>query len=121
MKFPILVLDDDVGVVTCNLAACESLGVDPRRIEGRRGGEAIECINSRLPGGCGKTVHCRTCAIRATVTDTHRTSKSHYRVRACADRVTPDGIREIRFLISTEKMGDLVLLRVEDIDRTTRR
>ncbi len=117
LKFPILLLDDDVGIVTCNLSACGSLGVDPRQIEGRRGGEAIECINSRLPGGCGKSVHCRTCAIRATVTDTHRTSKSHYQVRAHADCDTPDGVREIRFLISTEKLGDLVLLRIEDIDR----
>lgn len=47
--------------------------------------------------------------------DTRRTSNIHYLVRAYADCDTPEGIRKIRFLISTEKLGDLVLLGIEDI------
>lgn len=115
LDVPILLMNDDVGIVTGNIAACENLGIDPRHIEGRRGGEAIECINSRLPGGCGKTVHCKACTIRRTVTDTHLTSTSHYMVLAYANCETPYGPRKIRFLISTEKLGDLVLLRIDDI------
>ncbi|MGE5698972.1 MAG: hypothetical protein ACM31N_02755 [Deltaproteobacteria bacterium] len=116
LKYPVLLMNDDVGIVTANITACESLGIDPRHIEGRRGGEAIECINSRLPGGCGKTVHCKACTIRRTVTDTYLTSTSHYMVLAYADCETPYGPRKIRFLISTEKLGDLVLLRIDDME-----
>lgn len=115
LAVPILLLHEDGGIVTANRAACEDLGVDPKSVEGRLGGDAIECINARLPGGCGKTEHCRTCAIRNAVTDTYRTSQSHFRVPAYADRETPDGVRRSRFLISTEKLGDLVVLRIEDI------
>ena len=117
MTVPVLLLDADVGIVTANRAACEDLGIDPGSVEGRLGGDAIECINARLPGGCGKTVHCRTCAIRNTVTDTYRTSESHYGVPAHADCGTPEGVRKTRFLISTEKLGNLVVLRIEDIRR----
>jgi len=116
LKFPVLLMNDDVGIVTANIVACESLGIDPRHIEGRLAGEAIECINSRLPGGCGKTVHCKACTIRRTVTDTYQTSNSHYMVLACTDCETPYGPRKVRFLISTEKLGDLVLLRIDDIE-----
>jgi hypothetical protein len=115
LKYPVLLMNDDVGIVTANILACERLGIDPRHIEGRLAGEAIECINSRLPGGCGKTVHCKACTIRRTVTDTYLTSNCHYMVLAYTDCETPFGPRKIRFLISTEKLGDLVLLRIDDI------
>lgn len=114
LAVPILVLQGDGGIVTANHAACDDLGIDPRSIDGRLGGDALECINARLPGGCGKTEHCRTCTIRNTVTDTYRTSQSHYRVPAYADRETPDGVRRTSFLISTEKLGDLVVLRIDE-------
>lgn len=117
LTVPVLLTDDDVGIVTANDCACMDLGIDPSAIEGRRGGDAIECINAHLPGGCGKSVHCRTCAIRNTVIDTCRTSRSHYGVRAYADCATPGGVRKTRFLISTEKLGGLVLLRIEEVGR----
>ncbi|MBI5576736.1 MAG: hypothetical protein HY896_10300 [Deltaproteobacteria bacterium] len=113
LNIPILLLNSDAGIVTGNHAACKNLGIDHRHVDGRRWGDAIECINSRLPGGCGKSVHCRICTVRATVTDTYLTSQNHYQVRAFADCATPEGVRKIRFLISTEKLGDLVLLRID--------
>ena len=112
---PVLVIDADGTVVTANEKASAALGKDRQAIEGILGGDAIECVHAREPGGCGETTHCRTCAIRLTVTDTHETGRSHDHVPAYQDIVTPEGIRRTRFLISTQKTGDIVLLRVDEI------
>ncbi len=67
-------------------------------MRGFLGGEAMECVNARLPEGCGETEHCRTCTIRRTVMDTHLSGQPHERVATALDRV--DG--PVRFWVSTE-------------------
>ena len=112
---PVLVMDDDVRVLGFNQPARTLLG---HRIEGclgRYGGDVLECAYARLPGGCGNTEHCKACAIRRTVTTTHATGDSKTNVPAYQDIVTPGGTREVRFLISTEKVGNFVLLRIDEV------
>jgi hypothetical protein len=70
---------------------------------------------SALPEGCGKTVHCSGCAIRNTVMDTFQSGKSHLAVEAPLVYGTPDNRHEISFLISTEKVKDVVLLRIDTV------
>ena len=49
----------------------EALAGKPKKVFlGLPGGKVFECAYARLPEGCGKTVHCVTCAIRNTVTST---------------------------------------------------
>jgi hypothetical protein len=75
----------------------------------------LECAYARLPGGCGNTEHCKACTIRRTITTTHATGDGKVNVPAYQDIVTPGGIREVRFLISTEKVGNFVLLRIDEV------
>jgi PAS domain-containing protein len=63
----VVVVDGDARVLAANARAGALLGRDPASPRGLLGGEAMACARSRLPGGCGKTVHCRECAIRNTV------------------------------------------------------
>jgi hypothetical protein len=84
-------------------------------IENHRGGEVIECVNSKTPEGCGFDVHCRSCTIRNTVLDTFATGKSHTSVSAYPDIETPSGVKTMRYQISTVKVGDFVMLRIDDI------
>ena len=113
--FPILVMDDDVHVLGFNKPARSLLGSQLEGCPERHGGDVLECAYARLPGGCGNTVHCKACAIRRTVANTHTTGVGQVNVPAYQDIVTPGGVREIRFLISTEKAGDFVLLRIDEI------
>ena len=115
LKVPVLAVDGNVTVLTASDQACSMLDKELPEVQGRLGGDAIECAYARLPGGCGKTVHCRSCTIRLTVTDTYATGRSHEKVPAYADLEKPDGVKNLRFLISTEKMGDIVLLRIDDV------
>lgn len=112
LPVPVVVVDDDVRVVVANSRACSLLGKEPAEIEGGYGGEALECAYARLPEGCGKTVHCRSCTVRLTVLDTFATGQSHYDVPACMDIRTAGGDTRVAFLITTEKSGELVLLKI---------
>ena len=112
---PVLVMDDDVVARLANKKAMEVLNKDLPRIQGFRGGDIIECIHASEPGGCGRTIHCSGCVIRNTVMDTCRTGKSHLEVPAYADIPVAGKPGKVRFLISTEKVKDMVLLRIDDV------
>ncbi len=107
--FPVMLVDADVRVVAANRAAGAMLGRDPASMLGLLGGEAMECVRARLPGGCGKTVHCSACAIRNAVTHTRRTGRPLSRVPARLRR------REgpVDLLVSTAVEGPAVRVSVE--------
>ncbi|MFZ5765235.1 MAG: PAS domain-containing protein [Thermodesulfobacteriota bacterium] len=111
---PVLLVDHDVRVLAANRAGLHALNRKAEEVEGRLAGEVISCEHARQPEGCGRTVHCKYCTIRKTVTDTYKTGKSHVGVPAYPDlhHITKE---RIRFLISTEKVGEAVLLRIDEI------
>jgi PAS domain-containing protein len=114
---PIMVVDASGTVVTANRQALRLLGKRAEEIDGRLGGEVINCIYADLPGGCGATEHCVGCAIRNTVTETCRTGRGRRRVETYSIIKSPEGQARVRFLISTEKVSSLVLLRIEEMER----
>jgi len=112
---PVMVVDNDVVALTANSRAIEVLGKELPEMKGLKGGDIIECIHAHEPGGCGNTIHCSGCAIRHTVTDTFKTGKSHIKVPASADIPVSGKPSQIEFLISTEKLKGVVLLRIDKI------
>ena len=78
-------------------------------------GEVFECAYAYLPGGCGEPVHCKSCTIRSAVLDTARSGRSCSRVPAYMDLGDQTGQRSVRYLISTELAGGVVLLRIDDV------
>lgn len=114
LAVPVLVVDDEVRVVFANEKACALLGKQSEELTGRLGGDAVECAYARLPGGCGKTVHCKSCTIRRAVLDTAATGRMHQAVPAYLDSVTPHGVVQVRLFITTAKSGDFVLLKIAE-------
>jgi hypothetical protein len=112
---PIVVVDQEGTVVTGNDKIRKLLKKELPEIEGYRGGDVFECAYARLPEGCGNTVHCSGCTIRRTVMETHETGKSLLRVPATLKRYAPRDQIDIKLLISTEKVGDVVLLRIDEM------
>lgn len=113
LPLPVLLVDAHVGVVLANDRAQQVLGKKLPMLRGRLGGDVLECIYARLPGGCGQTVHCQGCQIRRSVTETYRSGCPQRRVPAYLHADSPPEARSIELLISTEKIGDLVLLRFD--------
>lgn len=111
---PVVLVDEDAKVVCANAQARDMLGKDASRIDGFKGGEVFECEYAYLPEGCGNTVHCSGCTVRLTVMDTLNTGRSHDRVPAFLNQ---RNVGKISLLISTEKVEDAVLLRIDDVTR----
>jgi hypothetical protein len=116
LEAPVLAVGPDVVVKIANEKACRLVCKQPREVAGRKGGDVFECSYARLPGGCGKTIHCSGCAIRLSVEETYRTGLPRLRVPAYLRQGEPGAESEVSMHISTEKVGDLVLLRIDRVD-----
>jgi len=108
---PVIAVDEDGRLVAANQQMADMLGKPQREVAGFLGGEAMECVFARLPEGCGRTIHCKTCTIRKNVMATMETGESHVRVPAHLDR--DDG--RIHFLISTHKKDTFIQLVIEEV------
>jgi hypothetical protein len=108
---PVVVVDGSGRTIAANRPMGEWLGRGTEEMAGLLGGEALECVNARKPGGCGKTVHCRTCAIRNSVRATFETGQPCVRVPASLVRAQG----ELRLLVTTCKRGPVVQVVVETL------
>lgn len=112
-KVPVMVINNEERVVALNLKGLDMAGhikSDARL----RCGDAIECINASKPEGCGRTVHCRACTIRNSVLHTYSTGQPLKNIPAYPDLQSFDTFKQNNFLISTEKVGELVILKIEE-------
>lgn len=107
---PVMIVDDDCRIVAANAKAADITGKPEREIVGKYGGNALECVYSRLPGGCGKTVHCETCAIRRAVQQALETGKPQMRIPVHIQR--EDG--EVSLKFSVVKIGALIRIMIEE-------
>lgn len=84
---------------------------------GTRTGDLIECIHAYEAGGCGRTLHCRACTIRNLVKKTYETGVAAEKVPATADIAVAGVAEKIQYLITTEKIGDFVALKIEKVTK----
>jgi PAS domain-containing protein len=115
LQVPIILVNREGIVVSVNNQAKTMLCKDLAEIKGYKGGEVFECAYARLPEGCGNTTHCSGCTIRRTVMETYGTGKSFLRVPATLNQNSPEDPKETNLLISTERIAELVLLRIDKI------
>ncbi|MCU0241102.1 MAG: hypothetical protein MUF51_01610 [Vicinamibacteria bacterium] len=112
---PVMILDDDCTVQLANQKARIFLGKTARQLTGRLAGQALSCLNADGPEGCGHSEHCSGCVFRRSVTHTHATGESLRDVIAYQEKITPNGIAKVWYRISTERVGQIVLVRLEDV------
>lgn len=108
---PVVVVTGDGCVVAANQKLAALLGREKVELRGLAGGEALACVHSRLPEGCGKTVHCRECTIRRTVQKVAKTGTPVNRVPAYLD--TREGRVALR--ISAKAKDGLVRVTVDEL------
>jgi hypothetical protein len=115
LHVPVIAVDANVTATCANRAAERILGRRGNLIQGRLVGEVIECVHAAAPGGCGRSIHCAGCAIRRMATATFRDGTARCSIEA-EQSVRHDGkTGPTRFTISTQKLGDVVLVIVEDM------
>jgi len=96
-----------------NEKALEMLGKSQDAVGGKPTGQVFDCINADLPGGCGRTVHCSACTLRNVVTQTFTLGEGQIRVPVALEVRLGGSTEEKLFLVTTEKMADRVLVRIE--------
>jgi PAS domain-containing protein len=111
---PTLVTDADGCVLAVNSAFVTAYGREAAELEGLRFGDALVCKRSRLPEGCGHTVHCRDCTVRRMVAEVGRTRLARWRVPTVLE--SAKGRVEICVTIRPAE-GDLVLVEVDEAPR----
>ncbi len=109
--FPVLIVDGDGRGIAANQILADALGKPRRELTGLLGGNVMECEFARLPGGCGRTVHCDVCTVRNAVMRTHATGEGEVRTPAFVQR--SDG--RVDLAITTEKIGDAVAITIEEM------
>ncbi len=117
---PVVTIAPNFTISALNRKASELLGKTVADVQGERGGDVFECQYARLPGGCGETIHCSGCTIRNTVTETLRTGKPMRKVPAVLNRYSESGTEQIDLLITTEKIGGVVFLKIDQINQVTK-
>ena len=110
--FPVIVVGPDAELIEANSEALKLVGKERQEVQGQLAGEVLECIYSKHPGGCGKQVHCKACAIRNSVTDTYRTGRPLIDVDSYQEVMTKDGLKTVHLKISTVKKSGSVLLKI---------
>lgn len=112
---PIMIVDKEGLVQGANQSVAKMLQISRETFKNQKGGDVMECIYADLPEGCGETIHCSGCTIRNTVMKTYETGQSQIDVEGYQYLKTPTGQKRMKILISTEKLGEHVLLRIDDM------
>ena len=113
---PVIATDGTMRVLFANNPARKSSPKESTDSKEFLVGDLIECGFALFPEGCGKSIHCDGCAIRKTIIDTHATGKGRLKQPAYLIRSTPLNRHAIQYLISTEKVRDVVLMRIDQAE-----
>jgi len=118
IEAPVLLMQPDPRHVrTANKKACELFKKDLSQIEDHRGGQVFDCIHAFTEAGCGKDDNCEDCKIKNAVVETFTSGKSFDGVSAVLDIKKSNSIMPYALQVSTEKIGDLALIRIDKYEK----
>jgi len=116
---PILVMQPEPRqVYTANKKALELFGKELSQMEGHRGGQVFDCLQSFTEAGCGKDINCEECKIKAAIVDTFNSGDSFQGVASPLEVKKNEKTTTYLLQISTEKTGDLALVRIDHYKQT---
>lgn len=116
LPVPIAVVDNDVRVVYANPSAQAALRRSPLPIEGRLGGDVLECENSYRPGGCGHTDKCSACTFRNAVNRCFETGRDEDVVATIRQQTGADA-RDLTMHFATKRVDGQVLITIDHVKR----
>ena len=109
---PLLIINTKRRIIAANLAAMQALSQDMSKIINSLAGDVISCENARLPGGCGRTQNCRACVINNSVSTTLSGPVEVTGAPAHQTIVRDGEHAQQTFLISTQRVGDRIMVQV---------
>ena len=120
-QFPALLMQAEPReVVTANEMACELFGKELADIEGCRGGQVFDCVHSFTEAGCGLDENCADCKIKNAVLDTFASGEPHFNIQTDLNIKKQEEIAPYAMIISTEKVGEFVLINIIKYERESK-
>jgi len=110
---PVLVMDPEENVLAANRKAIEISAVTPDQIRGMKCGNVLKCQQAEEPEGCGRRDKCRSCIMLQAMRYSHSTGLPKTRIPASPEFEWLDDRRTVIY-VSSEKIGDLVILTLEE-------
>ena len=115
IPIPIVLVDRNNCIVATNAQADKMLGRKPEVTVDRLFGMVFDCVHSRLPEGCGRTIHCSGCVIRNCVSATFNTGVPQVSVPATLNVECPDQRSQTVLTVTTVKSDGVVVMRIEQM------
>lgn len=112
---PTFVVSNQGIVKGINSTGIKELGLTQQDIE-RPGGEVFKCINAFRGGGCGQNEECKSCPIRTKVINTFKTGEGHLKESGIMSLQNLNAYKNFKVTVTTERVGDYVLLRVDGLE-----
>lgn len=115
LPVPVLLVESRPRVYAANSLGRAALRRTPPQFEGRKPDDVIQCVHVGKPGACGRDVHCKSCTIRMTALESYNTGRTFRRVPAYPDVYVEPDRTKATLAVSTCRVRDLVLVRVDPI------
>ena len=109
----VLLVNNDGIVKDANETALVFLNKPLNLVKNLPGGNVMECVHSEELDGCGNTIHCSGCTVRNSVMHTLNTGQSIKGKKAFQLLRQNGKVRKVELQISTEKIGNQILLQIE--------
>jgi hypothetical protein len=112
---PVFLVDATNKIISANSEGLALIHKASDEIEEKLAGDIFECPHTSQAEGCGNTIHCKSCTIKNAIVETSQTGKAMLRIPAYQDLHSFSKNKKTQFFISTEKVEDAVLLRIDDL------
>ncbi len=107
--FPVLVVNGAYEPVAVNKTGARSSRLTIEIVPNPTMGAIVECEHSKLPEGCGRTIHCSGCTLRRTLEETNETGRPFFMIPA----TVTSGSKEISVYVSTVKANDRIVVKLD--------
>jgi hypothetical protein len=108
-SFPVFVMGNSLQPIAVNKSGLESSHLASQITNDTTLGNIVECERARLPGGCGKTVHCSGCVLRKTLEHTNQTGDPAFMVPAAIYTNS----QEVVLYVSTLKADGRIFVKLD--------
>lgn len=120
LQVPILLMEQEGRVLGVNGPAQLLLGKALPDIKNRLGGEVIECVHSRGAGRLRRDNSLQELHYQTDGDGHVRLGQLPCKDPGLSGRWTPSESKQMRFLITTEKVGSCVMLRIDEVRENPR-
>jgi hypothetical protein len=115
LEFPVVVTDGRMTILMVNPKAAHILDNSGWPFEGPKVGIEIECRHVGEHGECGASPHCAGCVLRRSIGETGADGQQREGVYSDPGWRSADAATAGLFRFSTSKMGDAVVVALEEI------